>query len=443
MERMPASISMSQPLRSRLDNLPNEILETLMGCCDGPVALYALLEAYPQANALFENRPHAILLDALRCSTLEVQLQKMLCAILSIRQHRRYHDADEAFQHYVHRCLQDQSVIVELDLSSMPSSDGITVLEVAVEVCNDVSKAERSFIETQMPIVPARIRRSMAKDRWQQDQRHQNFATSLNESCPSSTELHRIRRALWRLRLYFEAFYIPYSTSEVDTQSCPDVPIEVKLAKECGPWGSSFMLKQKYIETQRVFFTQMTVWELEELECAWYHLCHQARTFWCCRCPHCDRRQLPDDYVGHLRECEHDNIGDEEHNHGCNFKEACSTFRSSLEHPENRPRGWNTGKALAQWPDPLANKPSAGFKFLHAHNKSLNPKGNPRNPWRWGPRGAHKEFVIWGYCMWDRERLQSWHLIDDRDQEVVAVLDWWKSTPEEQPSNRQRRDFGL
>ena len=398
-----------------------------MGFSNEVTALYSLVKANYKVQALFERHPYAMLLGAIKCSAMEVQLQKMFCAIISIRQRRKFHAVNEAFRAYVDTRLKDQSVTINLDLSSTPSSESMEMLKDAVDICNYVTHAERSIVRIQLPKIAARIQNKISKDRFYRTMRHP-FSMSF-KSRQSPTELHRIRRALWRLRLYFEAFYEPYlppainEQKQVDPSDCHLVEAQAKPAESSGVWGLSYEAKCDYIRSQGVFFLKMTVWELEEVECVWYHLRHQSSTLWCRPCPHCRQHCLPDDLIGHMRECrQHMDFGDRLPQYGCNFEKACSWFRRFLE---DNIRGQSTANKMATWPDPLAREPSAGFKFIMDRYPGVYP--DDQRPGLGLTRGPLIDFVEWGYCIWDRERLEGWRLVDSEDEKVSAVLEWWRS----------------
>lgn len=216
---MSAVVDPKMPIltRSRLDELPNEVLEIVMEFSDGLESLHALVMADSRAKALFERRPQAMLITAMRRSTMEAQLKKMFCTIVSIRQRRKYYAVNGGLRIYVNTCLADRSTAIDLDVSSTPPSESIDLLDDAVTVYDSVVDAERSFLRTQLPRAAARIQSRIATDRFY---RRMEYPPSLKlkfkTSHQSPTELHRIRRALWRLRLYFEAFYEIYLPSAID-----------------------------------------------------------------------------------------------------------------------------------------------------------------------------------------------------------------------------------
>lgn len=384
----------------------------------GVTALHALIEANSQAKALFERCPHAMLLSSMRCSTMELELQKMLCTIICIRQARKSH-ANEALQACINTLLKDRSTALEI--SSTASSKPMDTLSEAVDICNDITQAEISFVKVRLPKIQARIQSSISSDRFYRTMRHP-FSLSFKARRQSPTELHRIRRALWRLRLYFEAYYEPYLPSKIGKEDCPAVKAQGKPTEALGIWGTHFAAKHDYILSQEVFFSHLTVWELEELECVSYHLSHQSSTLWRRPCPFCRQHLLPHDLIGHIREREqHVVSGTVLFRYGCNFQEACSWYRGDLE---CNYWGATTANSMAAWPGSLAKESSAGFTFLMDRHKEIDPHGDPLGV-GWLMRGYLSEFLEWGYCIWDRETLEAWCLGDSEDGKVSAVLGWW------------------
>ena len=406
---MPVAVTSRSVVRSRLDKLPNEILEAVLELLDGPASLYALVSADCRAKELFLRRPRIILRQSIKHSAMKTQLQKMLCTIISIR-HRKSSALDDAFQAFVHSRLDDQSTAIDLDFGLASCSDPIKLLKDTLEICDDLSQAEKSLIRIQSAIISERVRDGIT-----QAQPGQGLLLpvmiQLEEHCPSRTELHRIRRAFWRLRLYLEAFYEPYVPS---SHNLEETMAHIKCTRSSGVWDSSDDGQLKYIKSQKAFFSRLTVWELEELECAWYHLSYQSTSLWRRPCPTCGEQILPDDLVRHIQGCT-DPPNWHWSRDSC-FAQACSWFRMDVETFANI-------KDLAAWPDALGRELSAGFKFFEDRSKEIHPD----RPAPTGLRGPHSEFLQWGYCIWDQDRLEAWHLVDHDDQKHNAVLNWWSS----------------
>jgi len=355
---------------------------------------------------------------------MEVELQKMLCTIISIRQARKSHASDDALQACINTFLKDRSTTIGFKVSSTASSKPMTTLSEAADICNDITNAEISFVKVRLPKTSARIQSCISSDRFYRTMRHP-FTLSFKARRQSPTELHRICRALWRLRLYFEAYYEPYLPSSygkderAGAADHPAVRAQIQPAETLGVWGLSHAAKMDYIRFQGVFFSHLTVWELEELECVWYHLYHQTTTIWRRPCPFCRQQLLPDDLIGHIREC--GPSGNMRFHYDCNFQKACSWYRGDLE---SNYQGVTTANKQAAWPGSLAREPSTGFKFFMDHYEEIDPHGDPIGV-GWLSRHYLSEFLEWGYCIWDRERLEAWCLVDSEDGKVKAVLDWW------------------
>ena len=406
---MPASILSDRTTRNRLDCLPNEILEIILSFCCGVTTLFAFTKANAQAQALFERCPHAFLTDAIQCSPMDLQLQKMLCSIMAIRQHRKGQVADEDFRAFIHRTLSDQSNRKPFELSGIQPAESMGTLAHAASLCNFVTEAEKSFIKVRLPKAAAKMQAVVTRDRiFNQVQRP--FTLNYRYQHPSITELHRIRRALWRVCLYLEAFYTPYLSKsnneheEVITEEFNAVKTQSKPTDKSPILDATFLAKQWCIDHpniyfQECFFRQMTVWELEEMDCVWNHLSHKHNTFWHRPCPHCHRSLLPDDLVGHLRECRHHmNHRYMPPDYACNFRNACELFRFRLE---KGILGRTTALDTAARSGSLARWSSGGFLFhLNCHG-IYNSRGSPPvtccDP--------HCGFIDWACCMWDQDRI--------------------------------------
>ena len=214
---------------------------------------------------------------------------------------------------------------------------------------------------------------------------------------PSPTELHRVRRAFWRLLLYSDLFHEPNPKYPIDRREKTPV--------------SNFT---------RAFLRVVTIWELEEIECVYYHLRIQIK-LWAdpqspCYSPILASRLLTT--FGPIRNVfdfhtPKDRTSPEAKSHitamvGCYREMMCS-----FDHH---------GKKV-EWPDTQdANKPNAGWLYLEGNYQALKvPEGNSR-------RLPVSCFLDWGYCIWDRSRLESWWLVDRRGTSLLAgkaKSTWW------------------
>lgn len=125
---------------------------------------------------------------------------------------------------------------------------------------------------------------------------------------------------------------------------------------------------------RNVFFRQMTVWELEKMDCVWSHLHHKHNTFWHRSCPYYCRSLLPDDLTRHLQTCQHETkYKFRRYDFGGNFRDTCEWFRCDLEIGIY---GRTTAHHTAAWPGLQATEPSRGFLFHLKHCHRL-PNDKP------------------------------------------------------------------
>lgn len=185
---------------------------------------------------------------------------------------------------------------------------------------------------------------------------------SVEPAHPSPTELHRVRRAFWRFLLYSDLFHEPNPKYTVPQDGTKDATC--------------------------AFIEFLTVWELEEIQCAYHHLQAQVTEY-----ADPDSPSHSPDLANRLRTT-------------CGLPSNTPDSPPSKESPRrNRPitdflhyyRNLSRSVAATKWPDtPAANKPNAGWQYLQQHieNPSLGYDLRSREmPLRC--------FLDWGYCIWD------------------------------------------
>ena len=242
-------------------------------------------------------------------SGMHLYSQKLFATSISIRERYRNDYTDRDLPGYVMVRLQDRSSTIKLDLSFTPISRLVHMLEDAADIYSSVEAAEKSFVETQLHILKSRVQACPVNDR--------NSSTlALDHRQPSLDELHRIRRAIWRLRLFYEAFYEPYvplaamERQQTELGGSDASQTHSKPGRTYNLWGLSKAAKDAYIGVyQHHFFYQLTEWELEEMECIWYHLHYRSDNLWRRPCPLCLMPLLPDHLVSHTRECRNQYLG--------------------------------------------------------------------------------------------------------------------------------------
>ena len=395
--------------KRRIDLLPNEILKMIMGQCDGVTVLYALVRSNTRAQTLFERNALSILTDVLRSSTMHSQLCNMLRSILSLRQILRHDGSEDTLQDFVDQFIDCPSLDLRLDLKNLPMGEAMNVLGFAAELCESVTRAERSFVRVRLFKIISKLESKLMQDRYYRTARYESI--SLDRRPASQAELHRIRRGLWRLHLYYMAFYMPYIALDEDCRGPAAMSLAGKLQVNIPALAWDY--SRRYLNRQKGFFWQMTIWELEEMECIWYHLKQNPSLFWNGICPHCHASFLPDDLIIHNRpECQRGS------GEACKFTSAISYFRADFEklpHWVNHPIISDPYKALAAWPDPLAEHAGAGYTYAVRHGMT-----RVRGPGL--SRGPLDKLLNWGYCIWDCDRFESWHMIDSKEGQIPARM---------------------
>lgn len=199
------------------------------------------------------------------------ELLNILCATMSIRQlcTRGYLET-AALQACLDSQLRHNDTLLELDNALFDSP--MTFLEDCNHICSKVAEAEASFFNFHLPRTSKRIQTAMERDH-----RSASLASFGDWEQPSLVEIHRVRRALWRLWLYFE---IPNLTRTSKNEASNEDRLDRTLA----------------------FFEKLTVWQLEELECVHHHLKYQTQ-LWRKSCQHCHFSFLPDEILEHMRVC--------------------------------------------------------------------------------------------------------------------------------------------
>lgn len=214
---------------------------------------------------------------------------------------------------------------------------------------------------------------------------------SVEPAHPSPTELHRVRRAFWRLLLYSDFFHEPNPKYTVPQNGAKDATY--------------------------AFIKLLTVWELEEMGCAYRHLEAQAN-----ECADPDSPSYSLDLANRLRatfglpskppECPESKEHPRRNRHITDFLHYYRDMARSV--------------AATNWPDTQeANKPNAGWQYLqqHTENSQLSYQLSSRTE-------PLRCFLDWGYCIWDASRLDSWWLIDRKGNKFLAgkgKWEWWCS----------------
>lgn len=366
------------PKINRIHDLPNEILEKIMGYLDGIHTLSALVEVDIQAKLLFEARPRLAILRASTDAGVALQLQKLACKIATARdpQVRDYnaHTLQTFFSSPIHN-LEN----APYDCVMSGYLGPLASLQAYAHVHSEIAKAEASFVKFQLPKTADRIPKALA---WEELPMLPDWPPAGNfEQLPSPTELHRIRRAFWRLWLYFDVFHTPP--------------------------GRAYKKRILAVTRQEAFFGELTDWEVEELDCAYYYLKYQTTALWRKPCPRCKAVMLPDELMTHNEQCG-----------GTQVQENCG--QKIVREPNYQyGRQWyghylfGKRRPWTCWSDTQeANRPNGGWMYLQNNARAFNIHKQYK-----GMVGC---FLGWGYSIWDDCRLRRWHLLDEFGQAVHA-----------------------
>lgn len=361
---------------TKMNELPTEVLLMTIQDLNDPCDLHAFIMAYRKAWALFTEDQLAALFALLQRSHLGRQNQRRLLRLLAMR----CFPTDTRF---LLSLVDDSSGIEPFDIRScaaklMQSMQPLQFLSEAARISKDVTRVEESLLRTMLNKANTMIQ--VAEQAGQQLCGHSRISPSRIPCLPSRIEIHRIRRALWHLLLFFEHCNRPCNRSL----------------------------------RQMMLFSYVEPWELEEMDCVYYHLQRRPH-LWHQACPHCAAQFLPDHLFQHICTCKRaEEVHDRKQSPNsysrfpkC-FPDACRFFRIILK---------GTPAGLLNDED----EPGAGYSAVA---KRIEVR---RLDWRkWATRRAPLScFLEWGYCIWDREKLQAWRLIDDPERGTRADFDCW------------------
>ncbi|KAL8639748.1 MAG: hypothetical protein Q9226_008836, partial [Calogaya cf. arnoldii] len=359
-------------------NLPNGIFYEILYNIPDFLTLSNLLQAHPLQKQLFTQRYRLILCKTLK-RTLPRQYQKLAGTILSLR----YGTLSSALTDLVQ---------IHLDIKYW--------METFFKACG----RQPHVIDTQ------------------------EGCTVEAESQASQTELYRIRRALWRFWLLCHlASYdsTMLATTEPVPTATPQTTLETFYQPKLPSFWSILRCPREPIGQLMRFKETMTDWESEELECVYYF--------------------LQDEYERHRREvrlltnCGTGTalvketsppirrllltMGYKSLEIAPESLEACERY-NTLNSRIFTYRLIHTRHVRTVWPDAQPEIHTANYGFRVYYENTVSSPGpiddyyydEAPSPECSDPdRGPVVCFLRWGYCMWDRERLLRWGVLE-KDQ---------------------------
>lgn len=369
----------------RIHELPNEVLEQIMLALKSPTDLQALITVDFQAKKLFQARPQAVLQTIMENCKPD-QIQRLAGAVICrhIKPLNAWDSGEVDVYLYRHLISPIQPSLFgpnDIDVSAM-LDHGLALLQKLANLFGQVEIAVTSFIATNLPKLANRILRQS----WKECPSEESL-----EQTPSPTEVHRIRRAFWRLILYFEMHHSLDRREDI------------------------FHWKQATFGGRRpggVLFTYFPLWEIAEMDCAYHHLKSQKQ-LWRKACPKCKQMVLPESYSVHVNKQCHRTWWDNPHP---SYEELRGMYEESpiyeysdLKHMFRE--YWNyqnfhIRKVLTRGA-PEVEKPTASWRYYDDISERLHD--------------THTEcFLDWGLYMWDQDRLERCQLIDNEAKNLVG-----------------------
>ena len=336
--------------------MPNEILYNIMRNISDIMALNNIVLAHPSIASLYK----ATYKDTIQRTLSQIpslQLQKLICAVISIRNGTSLPIIDAVnLGEYLDALLENEQISPMVDSVSNP----LQALQAISTVSQDIDHFTKSFVASCL---------------WGPGMQ----PCSNHTLKPLPTELHRIRRAFWRLQIIFALFNLcVHETLQIEKF---DSPIYLYLERH------------------------LTAWELEEAECVYAYL----RNYYRCTRTAGDNAtlkiQLPilQRLLHNLGYNENEKAPPDLNSRYENISYFFEWAREASEGP---------AKLRTRWSDfPDTNHPNTGWKIYVRHRTeggSLGDLGN--DELSSGPEFFHS----WGYCMWDSDRFASWGLLERR-----------------------------
>jgi hypothetical protein len=345
-----------------LARLPNELLLHIMEQMPSPGALYNFMKACPRSAVVAQShpKPQEVLMGVIQRLGIPLQLHNFICITLAVR------------HSIVALAGLERYLETNLEGISIPSivacgKDLVGMLQDLVTLFEDIDTLEETFLTIRLEnaVQLQRVRQSCAYD-----------SKTVSKPAASPTELHRIRRAFWRLQLYSDLYHHPGRRS---------------MAHD---WGIN--------SYRRKFLLASTVWEHEELECAYYHVKDQLEVW---------RDSNSARYAPALAhrllerfQCDKDNWDPSDRPKS---RPESHISYAVFHRPDFALHVYFNSQSRTAWADTLeACEPSAGYQYFKANSEEFG--AGMDSYFHTSPLSC---FLDWGFCMWDRSRLETLQLL--------------------------------
>ena len=374
-------VNMSQNMfpPNLLWKFPDELIEHILLGMPDLVTLHKFITAHPQSRDQYQ-RCYKKILKAVLHRSKSLQISKMVCTVISIRNRPDLRDIEDFGKYFDSHLEHEDSPLVIDDVT-----DSLVALQDIVLITQDIESFQKSFIDR-------RLREPCPTS-----------SSSNKEDPPSQTELHRINRGFWRLQLVCEIFRAQSRSNSDDI---------------------------KYFGAPANDFVEgLTHWELEEMECTYYHVREQysllksdTRTNSAphtaipisCQPPIIQRLLIN---MGHDKESPTPNELEVDDQTPWQYGELYTAFMVA------RDDHW-TQHIQTIWPDKQeANTPNEGWSCYSRICRNIRYAFKPRGGFpKTGPIVC---FHNWGYCIWDKNRLTRWNVLGSWANGFAIDLKKW------------------
>ncbi|KAL8955526.1 MAG: hypothetical protein Q9193_006660, partial [Seirophora villosa] len=181
------------PTRARLNTVPVEILHLVMSKLHSLNDLRTFITTYKRARSVYLQHPAIIILEILGHSNLGSQIQWLFVRTMTLESYRNPDACTELFDrlHNMDRETLTTSLAVLFD-----KRGPFEFLFYVIDMMEEISDLEQSFIKAMLAKASARLPEPDAE-----------------QAPPTRMELHRVRRAIWRLIFFYKLSHLPQQGS--------------------------------------------------------------------------------------------------------------------------------------------------------------------------------------------------------------------------------------
>ena len=338
--------------RAPLRDLPAEIYVVIMERIPDLASLHNFIIAFPRMALIFKNFQKQIFIGVLRSSGLSLQLQKIITAIMVLRE--KHPETPCPPKAFFNRYLDQKDQPVDM----MKFDDPVDLLRDIARIAESIEEYVESFA------------------------RRRILVHNVKSIPVSSTESYRVRRAFWRFQLCYELSHPGGSVDVKHNDEAPKretrryVEIEGVVLRPLAMRNWLVSRGKPQAPLLRDFLQTLSFWEIEEMNVARFHLTTQVNAF--------QRKRIagtPND----LR------------NQNSLLQRLVMDLDNWHADPENpRDHLLVTSLRVFQGNPALRHDPFWPGNPLEVAFKNVDP--NTLN-------GLNYEKAQWGWCMWDIHRL--------------------------------------